>query len=128
VVPLGVAAAVRRQGRHALGHADRAAADLERAVELQVRRRGRGGAQLAPGALAEERRQRVDPIGGHGQACCHRMAAALAQDPGIARGNHGGAEIEARDRAARALADAILEADHDCGAVVALDQPRGGII
>ena len=76
--------------------------------------------------LGEERRQRLDPAGGDRQARRHRVAAALAQDAGLARGDHGGAEVEARDRAPRALADAVGEADHHRRAVVALDQARRG--
>ena len=53
------------------------------------------------------------------------MAAALHQQPGLARRDHRAAEIEAGDRARRTLADAIREADRHRRPVIALGQARG---
>ena len=45
--------------------------------------------------------------------------------PRLARRDHGGAEIDPRDRARRALADRAVEGDDEGRAVIALHQPAG---
>ena len=49
------------------------------------------------------------------------VCAAVDQQAGLIGGDHRGAEIDARDRAARALADAVGQRDDERRAVVAAD-------
>ena len=90
--------------------------------------RSGGAGRPSPGTtcdpLGQEGLERRQPAGLEGQPGRHRVPAALEQEPGLARGDHRAAEIEAGDRARRALADAIGGADHHRRPVVALDQAR----
>ena len=77
-------------------------------------------------ALVEEIGERVDAIGGDGQPGRHRVAAAGDEQPAVLRGKHRRAEIDAGDRAARALAEPVLaERDDDRGPAQPLLQAAG---
>ena len=66
------------------------------------------------------------PIRRHRQARRHGMATAGDEQPCILRREHGGPQIDAGQRAARALADAIFaHRDDDRRAVQPVLQPRG---
>jgi hypothetical protein len=67
----------------------------------------RRGPQLGRDPLVEEARQLGERVARDGVARRHHVAAAIDQQPGLARGDHRRAQIDARYRAARALADAI---------------------
>src|SRR3546814_6753890 len=56
-------------------------------------------------AIVQKGAERVDPVGGDGQPCRHRMAAARDEQPRLLRGEDRGAEVDAADRAPRSLAD-----------------------
>ena len=73
-------------------------------------RAGRGDRALDP--FAQVAVQRLDPARFHGQPGRHPVAAAVPQQAGLARGDHGSAQVDAGDRAAGALADAVRQRDH----------------
>src|SRR3546814_20202696 len=77
-------------------------------------------------AIVQKGAERVDPVGGDGQPCRHRMAAARDEQPRLLRGEDRGAEVDAADRAPRSLADAVfVECNDDCRAVeLFLEPPR----
>ena len=124
---LGVAAAERPERAKPRGEAGRQRGDLERAVEREIGRRRRPGPQLAREALAQEPLERC-------RACSARTVrpAAIGWPPPWSRSPAwraaitARAEIEARHRARRALADLARQADHQRRPVVALDQARCG--
>src|SRR3546814_6828384 len=68
--------------------------------------------QAAGEARVEKGRQLGKAVGSHREPRGHRMAAAVHQQTFLPRGDHRGAEIDARHRARRALADALLERHH----------------
>ena len=105
------AAAVER--RHQIG---RYPARGEQRVEQQRTRAERAGDGLRQ-TLVEEIGERLDPVGGDRQPRRHGVPAARDEQAGILRREHRRAEIDAGDRAARALAHAVfVECDHDGGA------------
>ena len=101
----GVAGAEGAEAAQGLHQLEGGAGGVQRAVELEI-----GGARsaghLRRQALVEEARKSSRMSARHGEAGGHGVAAALDQQPGLAGGDDRRAEIEAADRAARALADA----------------------
>ncbi len=66
------------------------------------------------------------PAGGDGQPGGHRVPAARDQQSGLLRREHGLTQIDARDRPARAFADAmVVERDDDGGTPELFFQPPG---
>ena len=111
---LGIGGAVGRQ-------------PVEMADELAVRRGG--GERAVDGELGnqglavepvaqppgQKLAQRVELVRRDGEPGRHRMAAAVDQQPGLARGDHRRAERQPGDRAPRPAADAVGERDDQAG-------------
>ena len=83
-----------------------------------------GAGALAGEELGEPRHRRGELGRRQAQAGGHPVAAAALDQPLAGQPGDGGAEVDARDRAARALALAGIEPDHHGGAAEALLQPR----
>ncbi len=85
-------------GAEALEHGEELAGRRrrgERAVDRELRHRRRA-ADLGDDALGEEIAQRVELVGRDGEAGRHGMAAAIDQQPRLARRDDRGAERDAR--------------------------------
>src|SRR5258708_3836972 len=121
---LGIAGAERRQ---LLDESEELAGRTERrdgAVDGELRRR-RLGADRRLDARSKELAQRADLALLDGEAGCHGVSAAIDQQAFLACRDDGGAERDAADRAARPLADAVLDGDNARRPVVALLETAG---
>src|SRR3546814_1724330 len=103
------------------GSSDVCSSDLE-----QQRAAVAASRHVAGQSLVEEVGQRVDLVPRDGEARRHRMTAARDEQAAVLRGQHRRAEIDARNRPARPLTDAItIECDDDDGAAELFLHPPG---
>ena len=107
---LGVGGAERRQPVELIDQRDRAAAGGEHPVDASS---GTSVSRASPSTkpLGQKLSQLVEPVGRDGEPGRHRMAAAVEQQPRLARRDHRRAQRQTGDRAARAPADPTGERD-----------------
>ena len=119
---LGIGRAERRQPLELGDEIALRRAGRERAVDRQLGHQHRAVEPVVE-PLGEELLQLDEPVGGDGETRRHRVAAAIDQQPRLARGDHRRAERETGDRAAGAPADAVGQRDDAGRPLVALPEP-----
>ena len=121
---LGIAGAERRQPVDVVNQLALRRGDREHRVDPQLGHQV-FAVEAVPQPLYQKLAQSVEPVCRDREPGRHRMAAAVDQQPRLARGDHRRPQRQAGDRAAGAPADPIGERDNAGRPLIALLEPRG---
>ena len=121
---LGISGAERADPGERLGEFRRRAVGPERPVEGE-RRHDRGFAHPGRDPFLEEGARGGEPVARDREPGGHGVPAAFPQQPDLACRDHARAEIDARDRTARAHPRLARQRHHARWHVVAFLEPRG---
>jgi len=120
---LGVARAKGRQPDDVVDQLTLGRGDGERPVNRQFRNQVLAAEPIAE-PLGQKRLQGIELLHRDRETRRHRMAAAVDQQPRLARRNHRRTEWQPGDRAARAPANAVRQRDDTGRSLIALLEPR----